>query len=213
MKLVAILTCLLALMASPGNTYADAVKIIDFPPAYQPGQTFSFGILLPDTSNLAIYQIDVLLSSVTGTAGTDYFFGSVIPAAPNQKYVFDSNLNFGSGINLESPSTQRLSLSDFDFAGVNTSAGINDHIATINIETATTFTGDLRLSIDSGRLILDGPELTPTPVVEFDAIRIDTGNQPATVISAVPEPGNIAFLFAATCVLVSRRTRRRSGCA
>ena len=53
------------------------------------------------------------------------FFGSVIPAAPNQKYVFDSNLNFGSGINLESPSTQRLSLSDFDFAGVSTSAGIN----------------------------------------------------------------------------------------
>ncbi|OYP34497.1 hypothetical protein [Rhodopirellula sp. MGV] len=208
MKFLALFACLIANVASPASVLADAVQIIDAPTTYVSGDSLEFTVSVPAMTNLSSYQIDILLSSNFGSAGVDYSFGTITPASPGLGYVFESNDFFGTGFNLESASTQRLSLSDFDLAGINTFVGVNDYIATVQIDIARDFSGPLQLSIDASRLIFDGPDLTPTPVAEFDAIQNATFSRPVTLIAAVPEPSNAIFIIGGLSSLGFRRHKR-----
>lgn len=208
MKLASLLLLTLTTLSAPLVCRGEFVQLVDLPSNFQPGESFAFDVIIPQTTSLASYQIDLLLSSTTGTAGSDYLFGDVTPATSG--YVFPSNADFGDGTNLESSMLQRLSLSDFDLDGHSTVAGVNDRIATVSVQTSAAFMGSLELSVDANRLILDGPQIDPTPVPEFNQIVTDTMNQPAMVVSAVPEPGSTCLILGALTACAGYRRRRGS---
>jgi len=200
---------LLALVSLSGSAAAAPVQILNLPGADSPGQIFAFDVMLPDTANLAAYQIDVRLSSDEGAAGVDYFFNDA--SAASTEYVFPSTAWFASATNLESSSLQRMTLTDVDLSGVDVVSGVNAQVSRVSIWTAVDFTGTLDISIDAGTLILDGPQLTPTPVAEFDSIVSSTMAADSLRVTAVPEPSSMIGLLAASGAvwITTYRLKRR----
>lgn len=180
--------------------------------AYSPGGVTTFEVVVPELANLGAYNIDLTLSSTEGTAGVDFFFNLAATKPATSQYVFPSTFNFFDAVNLDSPSTQRLTLSDFDFTGVDVVAGVNDRIATVWIGTLAGFTGDLDLAFDVTGLFLDTPDTTPTPVAGFAQISADTDAQGVVTLSLIPEPSS-ALTMTLGAMLVLAGCRRHSKCA
>lgn len=182
----------------PGSTFA-------------PGTSFMFSVATPAATNLGSYQFDILLSGSSGTAGVDYFYDLGATDAAATGYVFPVTDFYADAANLDSPSTQRLTLSDFDFAGVDVVPGTNSSVATVVVSTLPSFTGDLSFIVDSTTLILDTPDITPASIAEFASIQADTfAAAPVTIsISAVPEPTSFAMLTMTVAFSIARRRRRR----
>ncbi|QEG43104.1 PEP-CTERM sorting domain-containing protein [Roseimaritima ulvae] len=211
------LSLLLPRVASAGMITLDVSDT-----KFTPGTPFTVSVELPALTNLASYNIDILLSSSTGTAGTDFFFdGGATTAAPTN-YVFPAADWFDATSNLDSSSTERLTLSDFDagFLGYDVVPGVNNSLAQVVVSTLPGFTGELSLSIDTGGLLLDTPDFAPNfsfiPVVEFDGTVVDTSaSSPvaipsaSTAVSAVPEPTSLSvFAIIGMAVTYSRRRHR-----
>ncbi|TWU48575.1 hypothetical protein Poly51_44750 [Rubripirellula tenax] len=196
-------------LSLPASSLAAGVRIIDAPATYQPGQSFTFDVIVPSMTSLSSYNIDVLITGSTGVVLSDFQVESVVPAVPASGYVFSSNNDFFAATFQTSAATQTVNLSDFDLTGVNTVIGVNDRIATVSVSTLASFQGDLQLSIDLNALILDGPESSPTPVPEFATILSDTTNQPLAIVSAaaVPEPGTCLLLATSSLLLFIHRRR------
>ena len=113
---------------------------------------------------------------------------------------------------LDSSTSQRLTLTDFDFAGVNVTPGTNDRVATVVIRTLATFNRPLSVFVNAPLLILDTPNIEPTPVPDFNAIKAGVAEAMPIVLQPVPEPSIISLLVLAVggICLRLRRCHRRS---
>ena len=193
----------MTIMASAGSVS----MIENAPTSYVPGQPITFSIRLPPITNLGAYNIDIVVESLSGEAGVDFSFDldGTMPSTNN--YVFPSSLDYFDAVNTDSLTSQRLTLSDFYFAGVDVSAGVNDLVALVVLLTAPEFSGELSLVIDPASLILDMPGLTPTPVPQFASIQADVATAMAVVVRAVPEP--TAYLLLLTVASVGIHLARR----
>ncbi|QDV43853.1 hypothetical protein Enr13x_37130 [Stieleria neptunia] len=198
---------LLTLVALFGST--DAAEVTVLSPngsSFAPGEQIEFRVTLPELSNLGSYETIGVLTGSNGSAGVQYFFEAppAVPAA--SKYVFDNSDTF-----LANPiDAARVSLSDFTLAGMGpvVFTDVNDGIASVFVNTASTFSGEITLSIDAANLVLDQPD--GTPVSNFATIQSDTAARGfATVtVTAIPEPGVSLLAFLAGMFTVARRGRR-----
>ena len=188
------LRCLsLGLLALPVS--AAPIQLIEgLPSFYVPGQPIAFEVRLPQVTNLGSYNIDLALETAAGTAGVDFYFdvGATMPAAAN--YVFPSSANFFDVVNVDFATRHRITLTDFDFVGVNVAPGINDRVAHVFINTASSLAGHLSLFVDPDGLILDTPDINPTPIGGFDTLKSGVAASGPIMLGPVPEPSAAALL-------------------
>lgn len=186
-----LLFLLVASLALP--SYAATIDI----GAYVPGQPSAFVFRLPPVSNLGAYNVELLLTSPTGVAGTDFFFdnGATVPAA--SEYVFPSVENFFASTNVLPGNIHSLTLSDFSPTGVNVVAGTNDAVTSVVFGTSPSFNGVLSLSLGEDTFQLDTPDVTPTSVPEYAAARTTVVADVTVSIPPVPEPSAIVLAVAA----------------
>lgn len=192
------------------SVFGAPIQLMEgLPSSYTPGQPVTFDVRLPGMTNLGSYNIDLVLESSVGVAGTDFFFdvAATVPAPTN--YVFPSSANFFDAANVESATRHRITLTDFDFIGVNVTPGTNDRVANIVFQTAPTFTGRLSLFVDADGLILDTPDVNPTAVPEYDAIQAGVAESAPIQMEAVPEPTTISLLVLAVAGIGLRIRRDR----
>ena len=161
------------------------------PGGFVPGTPFGFQVRLPAITNLGSYNIDIVLESSIGVAGTDFFFdvAGTEPAVTN--YVFPSSSNFFDAVNVDAPMRHRISLTDFNLAGLNVAPDANDRVADVKVQTAPTFSGSLSVFVDTPLLILDTPNITPTPVQGFSAIQAAIAAAGPVDLMPVPEPSTV----------------------
>jgi hypothetical protein len=148
-------------------------------------------------SNLGSYNIDLTLESSIGTAGVDFFFVIAATGPASTNYVFPSVANFFDAANVDATFRHRITLSDFDFSGVNVIPGTNDQVASVVFQTTPSFAGQLALSVDSGGLILDTPNINPMPVPGFNGLKTDIAASGPIEIRPVPEPAAPPLLMLA----------------
>jgi len=185
--------------------------IVGLPHSYNPGEPVMFDVRLPAISNLGAYNIDLVLESSAGNAGTDFFFDAAATTPALTSYIFPSTANFLDAATVDSSMRHRITLTDFAFSGVNVS-GANDHVVTVTFRTTPEFKGRLRLFVDTPLLILDRPSAVPTPVQGFDVIKNDITAAGSVELVPVPEPSN--FLIASSALLsiliANCKTRRQA---
>ncbi len=187
-----------------------AIQLIDgLPSSYPPGQPVMFDVRLPAISNLGSYNIDLVLESSVGSAGVDFFFdlAATMPAAAS--HVFPSSANFFDAVNTDSSTRHRITVTDFDFAGVNVLPGTNDRVATVVFRTAPTFNQPLQLYVDAPLLILDTPDPVPTPIEGFEALQNDIAAASPIELPAVPEPLSLSLGASAFLTIFILGLRRR----
>jgi hypothetical protein len=91
--------------------------ISGLPSSYVPGQAVSFDVALPNITNLGSYNIDFVLQSNVGTAGTDYYFDAAATLPASSHYVFPSSANYFDSVTLDSTTRDRITVTDFDLIG------------------------------------------------------------------------------------------------
>lgn len=160
---------------------------------YVPGQPKSFEFRLPPVSNLGSYNVELLLTSPTGVAGTDFYFDASATAPAASNYVFSSAENFFASVNVLPGNTHSLTLSDFSLTGTNVVAGMNDAVASIVYRTSPSFNGVLSMSLGEDTFQLDTPALNPTPVGGYSAALAAVAADVSVEVSPVPEPGALAI--------------------
>jgi hypothetical protein len=146
-------------------------------------------------TNLGSYNIDLVVQSNIGTAGVDFFFDAAATMPASTNYVFPSATNFFDTATVDSAIRHRITLTDFDFSGVNVVAGVNDRVATVVFQTVATFDGSLSVFVDTPLLILDTPDAEPTPVSGFSAIQADIDAAGPLDLTPVPEPTTALLLL------------------
>lgn len=201
---------LLAIGAHCSSGLAAPLDLVGVPGTYSPGSPVSFDVVLPPINNLGSYNIDLVLSGTEGAAGTDFFFDVAATDAAISQYVFGSIANYLDAVNVDSALAHRLTLSDFDLTGVDVMSGLNDRIATVFVGTSPSYQGELSIAFDVGGLILDTPDVTPTPVADFAQISSDTQAGGAVTLTLVPEPGAVMLLGAGLLMAGAHRSRIRS---
>lgn len=183
--------------------------IVGLPSSYVPGQPVTFDVHLPAVSNLGAYNIDLVLESSAGDSGTNFYFDVMATAPASINYIFQSTANFYDATTTDSSMRHRITLTDFAFSGVNVGA-TNDNVATVTFRTTPEFNGLLRVFVDTPLLILDTPNVVPTPVQDFDAIRNNISSAGSFELPPVPEPSSLLIgttpLLAA---LIRKRLRKR----
>lgn len=179
---------------------------------YLPGQTNSFLFRLPAMTDLGAYNIELLLTSPTGAAGTDFYFDAGVTTPASSGYVFPTSENFFASTNVLSGNRHSLTLSDFSLTGVDVLEGANDAVAIVAFRTSPLFTGVLSLSLEEGTFQLDIPNSSGTAVPEFAAVRGAVAADVNGNLHAVPEPVGIILGMAALPLGLLRlwaRDRRR----
>lgn len=207
MKIHGLVACTILLFAS-NLTHAAPISMKGLGETYTPGNSFSFEVSLPEIQNLGAYNIDLLLSSNSGVAGVDYFFDvdATIPAP--SMYVFPTSPNFFDAALVDSFSAHRLTLTDFNFSGVEVLSDVNDLVAIVTIGIESSFQGDLMLSFDIDGLFLDTPAILPTSVSEFDDIRTNTEALEPVILTLIPEPsGCVLFAIGAMFFAVQHKQK------
>lgn len=199
------LVCLVTIFGAT-NLYAlttPRLFVQGLPTTFIPGETFTAQVGLPPITDLGAYNVDLILTSDSGQAGTEFFFDLAATVPAPAGYVFPSTANFLDAVVVDSPTQHRIALSDFDLNGVDVVASFNDLIALLTIGTSTDFAGDLTLSFDVDGLLLDTPAITPTPVIEFpDVVAATVALNPFT-IRRIPEPSSIILLALGTVAATS----------
>jgi hypothetical protein len=185
---------------------ADIQLIEGLPSSYTPGQPVAFDVRLPAITELGSYNIDLVLESTSGTAGVDFFFDVAATAPTVTNYIFPSAVNFFDAVNIDSPSQHRITLTDFDVAGVNVIPGANDRVATVVFQTTSNFDGPLSVFVAAPLLILDTPNVVPTPVPSFDAIQDDIAAAGPIDLTPVPEPSTLYFGAVVLITIVFKRS-------
>ena len=183
-----------------GAAVGDPIFHIDVPVGYTPGGTFDVTVELSGAVGLALYNIELELSSTGGTAGTDfYFIGSAEPAS---RYVFDGTANDGFAFNILDSAPERITLSDLLTTGsVSTLAGINDLVADVTIGTSTAMVDDVTVAVVAASLELDGES---GPIPGYDALKAD----PPSSSIPIPEPATLALLVGGVWWVKRRASRR-----
>ncbi len=180
-----ILYLLAACLCLPSYAASIEASALD---SYVPGQPKSFVFRLPTVSNLGSYNVELLLTSPSGVAGTDFYFDAVATAPAATEYVFPSAENFFASSNVVPGNTHSLTLSDFGLTGVNVVAGTNDAVAAVVFLTSPTFNGVLSFSLGEDTFQLDTPAVAPTSVPEYAAARSTVAAEVNISVSPVPEP-------------------------
>ena len=180
--------------------HADPILAIDVPAAYTPGSPCDVTVRLTGAEDLALYNIEVVVSAGGGTAGTDFYFASAVE--PASRYVFDGQANDGFAYNILGSATDHITLSDLLVSGsVDTVVGVNDIVATVTITTTATMSEPLTVGVVEDSLELDAPG---GPILGFDALKAAL---PAPTIP-IPEPVALSLL-AIGAVGLLRRGRGR----
>lgn len=199
--------CVAALASSALS--ATLNPIITAPNSYVPGQPTAIDIHLPSVTNLGAYNIDLVLEANVGTAGVDFFFDVAATMAASTKYVFPSTTNYFDAATIDSPQRHRITLTDFAFAGTNVAAGANDRVAAVVLRTAPTFRSPLSVSVSTPLLLLDTPDVVPTSVAEFGAIKLAVAAAGPIELIAVPEPAAALVMLIGIGLIGFRSTIRR----
>jgi hypothetical protein len=181
--------------------------LVGAPNSYVPGESVMFDLRLPVMSALAAYDIDLVLEGTTGTAGVDFFFDVEATAPSSVNYVFSSAANYFDAAIVDGAARHVLTLTDFDFVGVNVSTGVNDRVATVVLRTLTTYRGVLNVWVNSPTLILDAPAIVPTPVAEFAGIQAAIAAAGPIVLTPVPEPFGLSLVASGFGMSWTRRRR------
>lgn len=205
------LVVVISLCCVSSVVFAAPIQLIEgLPSTYTPGQPVTFQVRLPSVTDLGSYNIDLVVEGNSGIAGVDYSFDVAATMPSATSYIFPSATNFFDAANVDSPMRQRITLSDFDFAGVDIVPGTNDLVANVVVNTAANFLGSLSLFADPNGLILDTPDVEPTPVLEYQSIHAGVADSPPFVLPPVPEPSCalIAGLAIVNALLLSQRTTR-----
>jgi len=206
----------LLLVLLPQSVFGFPAQLISgLPASYKPGESVSFDVHLPAMTDLGSYNIDVVLTSSVGTAGVDFFFdaAATLPAAAN--YLFPSTVYYFASATVDSATRDRITLSDFDFSGVNVVAGVNDQVAKVVFQTLPTFHGQLDAFIDATLLILDTADVESTPVGGFTALRSEIAAAGAIQLLPIPEPSTLfmaVFLLNTILVQRSHNLHRAASC-
>ncbi len=170
---------------------------------YTPGTPIRFTVELPEIFRLGEYQIDIVMTSSSGMAGTDFWFDQLATLPPDSGYVFSLGAlgPFSAGVSNDFP--ERLVLRDFDLLSSGpVNPTINSSVAVVVVETLPTFTGPLSFHVDTDQLqLLTLPSLHPAAanVSEFTSIQNATAASDPLVITAAgatsaPEPGSLTVL-------------------
>jgi hypothetical protein len=205
------LVATLAAMVVPIPVLGAPIQLISgLPDSFTPGQPVSFDVSLPAITNLGSYNIDLILESSAGTAGVDYFFDAAATLPATTHYVFSSTVNYFNSVTLDSTTRDRITLTDFDFSGLNVVSGANDQVAKVVVQTSASFHGPLSISVVAPLLILDTPNAVPTAVSGFSAIQSGVASAEPAALPEVPEPFAFALLAPALAgVLAVARYRRQ----
>jgi hypothetical protein len=203
--------CTLVLFVSAAPADAAPVTLSFSSNTYVPGEDIVFDIQLPTITNLATYNVDVVIEGVGAIAGNEFRVvnDKVVPATTT--YVFGSSARFALAVNTASINQVIVTTTDFVDAGTDVVVGVNDAIATVRVDTLPSFRGDLVFSVDADQLILD--QFDPVgfafePVAEFGAIQTATRVTSPIRITAVPEPGSCLALSLIAGGWIGARRRR-----
>jgi len=176
--------------------HGDPILAIDVPAAYTPGSSFDVTVRLTGAEDLALYNIEAVVSAEGGIAGTDFYFASA--AEPASGYVFDGQANDGFAYNILGSATDHITLSDLLVSGsVDTVAGVNDLLATVTITTTATMTEPLTIDVVESSLELDAPG---GPILGFNDLKAAL---PAPTIP-IPEPVALSLLAIGAVGLLRR---------
>ena len=209
-------TIVVIVLALVSLTSADPILSLQNVPAqYTPGLPFGFDVVLTGATDLASYNVAVVLTADTGAlgAGGDAWF---LPASapPAARYVFDgytdfflSQLSAGGGDHTLVTSHWNDPDGLLPLDGVNTVAGVNDLVAHVTIATAATLADSLHLSVQAGNLELDTPPGTPIP--GFSTLQQDVAAAAAVEVAEVPEPAILLLLLPPAAILHRRRRTSR----
>jgi len=193
-------------VALPVNLPIDLLDNV--PTLFVPGQPIEFQVRLPALSNLGAYQVDVIVASSTAIAGVDFSFDLSSINVADSDYVFLSSAFFAAATNLESSHRQRLTLTDFELAGIDVVPNTNDLIGTIVLNTSQSLQESLELRIDAQSLILDTPQVVPTSVPEFQFIQSGIFTSGSITLRPIPEPATgTLFLGLALAIIWPHRQR------
>jgi hypothetical protein len=194
------------------------------PPAYTPGDTFSFEVWLTGAQNLNSYNIDLVMTSSAGIAGTDFYFHSdtgsppsMRPADSEDRYVFDESqygidpgdLFFAATASV-SGAEARLNLSDavLDFVTEVTTNSPYDKIATVWV-TTTANAGVLNFSVDDSFLFLDDSFGAPIPNYgDFSGSNLPSEDVQLSDTGVIPEPSSLMIMGALLGTMGIARTIR-----
>ncbi|MBL9165597.1 MAG: hypothetical protein JNL18_22920 [Planctomycetaceae bacterium] len=188
-------------------SYASSLESASLLSGYLPGQPQSFIFSLPPVTDLGSYNVELLLTSPTGVAGTDFYFDALATTPAANNYIFSSAENFFVSANVVPGNIHSLTLSDFSSAGVDVVTGANDEVASIVLRTSASFNGVLSLSLGVDTFQLDTPASTPTSVSEYASALAAAVAEVNSEVSPVPEPGTAGICIAST-LLVGYRLRR-----
>jgi hypothetical protein len=177
------------------------------PSSFSPGQPSSFVLRLPPVSNLGSFNVELLLTSPSGVAGTDFFFDAGMSQPVSSGYIFPDTTNFFAAANVISGNRHSLTLSDFALVGTDIVEGVNDGVATVMFTTLPGFKGALSLSLGQDSFQLDTPAATPTQVSGFAAARNFAASSVDVTVIPVPESTTIGL--AAIAVLTSATRYRK----
>jgi hypothetical protein len=203
------LIAVLSVIAVPMSAFGSPIQLVSgLPSNFTPGQPVSFDVHLPAITNLGSYNIDLLLESNVGIAGVDYFFDAAasLPAATH--YVFPSTANYFDSVTVDSTTRDRITLTDFDFSGVNVVTGSNDQVAKVVFHTSASFHGPLSISVAAPLLILDTPNETPTAVSGFSGIQDGVVSAGSVNIVVVPEPCSFGLTALLLAIVAAGRYRK-----
>jgi hypothetical protein len=174
-----------------------SVSFGGLPATYTPGGAFTFDVRLEGATNLNLYNIDLVLNSNLGTAGTDFYFlgqpSTDRPANSGNTYVFDEDQPGGPYLPvgfLATPSVfgnqAILNLSDFLTAGeISTVAAPYVIVAQVTVG-STAGAGDLTIGFDNSTMELKMENLDPIP--DFDNLEISAPVSVLSETAAIPEP-------------------------
>jgi hypothetical protein len=185
--------CSRTVMALPVSEPIDLLENV--PTTYVPGESVEFQDKLPALSNLGAYQVDLLVESATALAGVDFSFDLPSINIADSDYVFMSSDFFAAATNLEGANRQRLTLTDFELAGIDVVPNVNDLIGTIVLRTFKSLNAVLEIKVDAQSLILDTPQVVPTSVLEFQFIQNGVLASGPIKLRPVPEPTTVCLLI------------------
>ena len=216
-----VLAALAIVLSVSTSLVAAPILSIDLLPAqYIPGQDMEFEVKLAGATDLAAFNIDLILSTPTAEIGVDARFE---PPVPNDRYVFgvgpDHTALFSAIVDTIGDE-HFLNVSDFhdhdgDFVldPVSTVAGVNDVVARVTLKTTPDMTGSLLIAIDPNTLELDTHEVDgggqPILIAGFETLLQGVSGDGPIEITQIPEPAVTALLLAGIWSFAGKRSRRR----
>jgi hypothetical protein len=214
------------LAASPA--LASPILSIDAPATYTPGGSVDFTVRLSGATDLASYNIRILISDATGSlpggsAGAHFWLVDLLantddPLNPNDlniatrpagaAYVFNANSDVTTRQSAEFAFPDYgVALGDYSYDGALTDPFYTvatdpdkQVLATFRVATGASFHGTLRLAVDtsSGALELDDPDGDPIP--GFTLAGFDDG-----AVQVTPEPATLSLVALGLLGLFARR--------